>query len=495
MLDKLTQKSWEEIQSTLKHAPTSIQNNVQDILEGMWIPDLSTIEWLNRQIPYLDVKHIVNILIWWGLATITHHIATKWWWDESMYRPLFNYIDTHTPTWIESTLNALNETILFFVKWKDYWDGAVLWMISRISILVWFMKWVIPWRGDQISFKKEFKTQMDEGIEEGTFPYMWSWHTVAIWMRAPIAYAEIDNEGTSLFKAIRENKWEIVLIQSDGPVWQPTALKTQSNDKRIFANNSKLQEEGVATAENYRPAIVSWAYKANNIFINCKDIPLFWDYIVDNEWGEQPGTDLSFVRHLVRHAVELRRDTHAWWELLNVVLVMPEYTRQKAHDDWGDNLETTISNNFNKGGEDYNISYISRESTFVDMLIESIKENKLDDKMIYIDTEWSDIQWAERCKEMLIKSIWCDPEMIITDPEKLKEYNEVEKIAVLLRNSNRMIGASTRHSINNRWVTHVFYPQTSREDLVRHTNNDGEWRRIPIPYESEIGKLAFEKLS
>ena len=336
---------------------------------------------------------------------------------------------------------------------------------------------------------------MKEGISRGTYPYMWSWHTVWIGMRDTLAYWEVDDQKRSLIRAIREDKGDMVLIQEEGSFWEPTAVKTSPNDKRIYVNNSALQEEGVATAENYLPAIISGAYKANNILINCKDIPLFSDYIIDNEWWPQTGIDLSATRHLVRHAVDLRTQTHENSEKLNIILIVPEYTRQKAYEGEGDNLVSTIENNFNRDGEDYNISYISREQIFIDMLVRKIQENSLHEKMIYIDTEGSDIIWAERCKSMLIERLWCNENMVITNPKLLEENKDKEKIAILLRSWNRMIWASWRHSIKNRWVSHVFYPQTSREDLVRHDNNDDAWRRIPVPYNSDIWSKVLAKLT
>jgi hypothetical protein len=73
-VDSLIPRSRVEIKDNLANASISVQNNIHEILEGMWIPDLTVVEWLNRKIPGLDVKHIERILIWWTLATLTDHM-------------------------------------------------------------------------------------------------------------------------------------------------------------------------------------------------------------------------------------------------------------------------------------------------------------------------------------------------------------------------------------------------------------------------------------
>ena len=488
------------LKKTLKSELVSswVNSRTQEILESLWKPDLTIVEWLNRKVPIFDVHHIVNILIYSATATLLHYMANEWWDPDNWSHIVHKFFNDATPKWWEDIINNINERVLFFLKWWNYGEWAVLGLLSSISVFGGLLSGAIPWRWDQLGFRKAHKVAIQNRIKGGTFPYLWSHHTVWIGMRDNLSFARI-GDGKTFMQAIKSGTkgWEFVMIHgndNDGnKMWDIPAIWTKLNSQWIYISYNWVQEEWVPRAENYLPAILSWAYKAENVVANLwKGTHLFWEHIVDNEQDGDRQIGISRFRHILRQACELRSTVCENMKKLKVAVIVPQGIRQKAVlDQERDGLSQVIDINFRQKGKDYELFTITPEKVFIDMLVEKIRHYRLESKTIYIDTEGTNIKWAQLCKKMLQE--WLSDIDVVTSLEELEEENRKDKdiVWVLLREKNSAVWASSTHSIKSRNMTHIFYPQTTQNDVVQHDNDEDNWKRIPLPYL----KVLWEKIN
>lgn len=355
--------------------------------------------------------------------------------------------------------------------------------------------------------KYQNRQTKEKDIESGIFPAPYQNHLVAMGMRDPLLFAEDEFEN-SFVKNLRRHFGQMVMVQKNGPYYEPSELATKLNDKEIYANISEL-DDGTPVGEMTKHILVSGAYKASGILINLqRGHELFEEVVSDKQTqidSERP--NLSTSGYFVKNTLKLRNAFTNIQEDPRVALVMPLHMRQKYYqhekktgkEDW----ERAVLANF--GDHNNNLPAIEGvvipERIFIDMIVNQLKDRDLqgEDTSIYIDTEGQDQgqQKAELCKKALWEAckqagIDIKKSNIFVKPEEAKD----KTICVMLRANNRHIDASSRvnqHRLNHQYV---FYPATTRHDIIDHrTEKASEQTRIPILYKQEIARLSEEILT
>jgi len=392
-----------------------------------------------------------------------------------------NFIsDDKLPQWAE-ILDAISDTL--------FWVTLALWGKTWLS---------------ELKFRSKSSVKYEAEVEKWVAPYRWSWHTIIIWWRDDVFSWEV-RTWVSLSRALRK-KWEIVMIQEDWKHWESQSNLADHNSQWIFLNMLNITGDPHKRnrGQDYRPAILAWADRADRFVINiCRDFPLFGEYLGDNQSAETSWINISDVKHLVRHAGELWKITEESRKP-QILLIIPEKSRQKSYSSKSrdDSVETIIQDNFPLNWRAYDIEYVSREQILVDMIVEQLQKADLRNKKIYIDTEghtdiWPDIETAERCRDMIIRASnrieWLNYTIddIITDPDVLEKENHGVEVCILLREDADVVwGSSSRN--REFWMEYVLIPLSTRDDIISHTNSPGEVKRIPILYNNGISKKLWE---
>ena len=471
--------------------PKHFEADRRRLLEGADLESLTFREKLDRQIPLYDLGQLPYLIGFGGLATLAGYIAAHGDSSKNYFHEIHQFLANSTPKIASDIINAFNDNLLFFVKGREYDNAAVLGLLRNIGILGGLLKGVIPWRGDQIAFKKSHRKRLEEQINDGTQPYNGIGHFVGIGMKDPLLSAEM-NDGTSFARALREEFGDIILIQRESPYWQPGNIGINLNDGKFYTNLSKLLVEGTPRAETFGHVIVSGAYKARGVLVNQqREHELFEVGVVDSTDREK--LDFSLARNVLRNGERLRNVVYTSSPPNRVSIIIPQYfapkesLKSKGEDSW----KYTVASSFLRETDPKIDGVIIPERVFLNIVLNELKKRNKLHQSIYIDTEGEEDGngKAYRCKEQLEKlyrSKGLPLPKIYIDAKNASDT----RTSIILRKYNAHVAQSARANISAYGHDLVLIATTQRRDTMVHTGD----RRVPINYKSEIARLALQHL-
>ncbi len=360
--------------------------------------------------------------------------------------------------------------------------------LGRLGAFIsrWAAIGLITYEGVQ---KLQLNSKHKEAVKNGVALCPYQGHMVGIGFRDPFIFAENAHQ-ESFVKQARQTFGNIVPVQSEAGFHNPADLGTPFNNKGYYANLAALQD-GTPQAEMIEHILVSGAHQAEALVVNAqKDHELFEAIAVDQHGAPTDRPDFAASASFIKNTVALRKAVTKHSTDPNTVLVVPMHLQQKAADHSSvTNLQPWARSSLaNFGHQDELMPTIKGiivpEMIFAKQLKEALEQRGLTNETIYIDTEGqADSQGkAERCAAYLAEILEIDPAKIITNSENAEHAS----VCIMLRDTNRHTDASSQVNKNRLGHKFIFYPATTRHDIVEHQNTANEQTRIPILYKQDI---------